>query len=379
MKTTYYIIITIFLISVSLKARPQYSMITGNRCISCHTSYQGGALRNDLGIYSRSSLINLEETSTGEFIEKLSQFSTQLDGNLRFGADVRFQSAKLGGPSNSKREIFNMQTSPYLYIKPINWMEIYGSYNLSPNIYNNQNRWIAFLTIKPDINYPELRIGQIKPSISNLYDDHTLLIRQITEPSRPTPLLPPDYSELGAELNFDYNKIFNVQIGIFKTDFISKILITDKPIVDKNSLASLIRIAINPRFAKNQINTNIGGSYYSTNNFNITNFFVHLGWTDNISLLSEYLIAENKSLIKINNYFIEVLYHFNEAADFSLRFEQALSNYFDNQEYLTNQYVIGLNLYLFPFIELRPEYRIYDREFIDGYHSQWAFQLHFYY
>lgn len=379
-KIKYFIIL--FLLSIPLYPRPQYTMLTGNRCINCHTNYQGGALRNELGIYSRSSFFSLDNR-TNEFIDKLTQFSSQFDNKLRYGADFRVQSAKLGSPSQSKRETFIMQATPYLFIKPFQWLEIYGSYNLNPRIYENQSRYITFINFKPDINLPELKIGNIKPSIGNQYDDHTLLIRQIAGPLKATPILPPDYSELGFELSHDYNKIFNTHFGIFKTDNISKIKLNNKSIVNIKSIAKLIRVAFNPRFQSNQINTNFGASYYFSNDFFMTNIFLHLGWTDNLSFISEYLIAENKNLIKINSYFIEFLYHLYESADINFRYEKASSNYSFNTpnitQYQTNQYVFGMNLYILPFIEIRPEFRIYDRQFVEGYHSQWTFQIHFYY
>ena len=46
-------ILFMLLCSVNLAyALPQFSLISGNRCSSCHINQQGGGGRNDLGWYS---------------------------------------------------------------------------------------------------------------------------------------------------------------------------------------------------------------------------------------------------------------------------------------------------------------------------------------
>jgi len=45
----------------------------------------------------------------------------------------------------------------------------------------------------------------------------------------------------------------------------------------------------------------------------------------------------------------------------------------------SNQYVFGSHIYLLPYIDLLPEYRIYDRGEVSGYSSQWTFQIHVFY
>jgi hypothetical protein len=62
------------------------------------------------------------------------------------------------------------------------------------------------------------------------------------------------------------------------------------------------------------------------------------------------------------------------------RFEKAFTDDLAHKAtWKTNQYLIGLRIIPLPFIELRPEYRIYDREWAEGYQAQYAVQLHIFY
>jgi hypothetical protein len=253
--------------------------------------------------------------------------------------------------------------------------------------------WNAYIAFQPYNYLPQLKVGMIKPSIGNQYDDHTLLIRQVASPARALPILPPDYSEWGAELSYDAIKTLNLTVGVFKSHNMSKNIMSDYFLVDndgkrfslaeKNSTAGLLRMAYMPRLWDNMINTNIGGSYYFIDDFSISNAFLHVGLTDYISLISEYVNSNKKDKRRTDSYMIELLYHVFEPLDLSIRYEKATSEYFypnvESKAYDTEQYVIGANIYLLPFIELRPEYRIYDRANADSYSAQWTFQLHIYY
>jgi hypothetical protein len=43
-----------------------------------------------------------------------------------------------------------------------------------------------------------------------------------------------------------------------------------------------------------------------------------------------------------------------------------------------NAAIIGAQIFVVPYVELRPEYRIWDTE-LDGYTSRWNLQLHIFY
>ena len=48
-------------------------------------------------------------------------------------------------------------------------------------------------------------------------------------------------------------------------------------------------------------------------------------------------------------------------------------------EFEANQYVFGTHFYPLPFMDFLVEYRIYERQEIEGYSSQWAVQFHLFY
>jgi hypothetical protein len=77
---------------------------------------------------------------------------------------------------------------------------------------------------------------------------------------------------------------------------------------------------------------------------------------------------------------VELNYEIMEPLIAYARYETGRTNevYMDN-EYKLNQYVVGGKAYILPYIALIPEYRIVDRPQVDGYHSQWAVQLHIFY
>jgi len=371
-------------------ARPQYSMLSGNKCMNCHVHSQGAGLRSSLGSYSKKDVgfFNIKDTWLGNAFENISDYNSFADELITFGFDYRMLSARLGGPENSKREYFTMQATPYLAVKPFDWLVFSGQYNFSNRVYPAQSRWTAFAIIQPDLKYPHLKFGMLKPSIGNFYDDHTSLVRQVASPSRALPIVPPDYAELGTEISYESLKYLSITAGIYKANNMSENTIFDDfgkpvPLAEKNSLSKLFRIAYLPRFFDNEINTNIGASIYNNSDFNIINLFAHFGWTDKISLLTEYMISDKKDLRKTNNYSVEILYNFLDALAFSARYGKASTDLiFDDsytENYKSQQIVFGANIYPLPYIEIRPEYRIFDREFAKSYSAQWVVQLHIYY
>jgi len=384
------ILFAFILFQISSTARPQYSMLTGNRCLSCHVNVQGGGPRNILGSYSRSDIgfFGMKNTAIGEFFKNLAKFNSFADEKIIIGLDFRMQSAKLGGPEKSKRENFIMQASPYLVIKPHEWFTFNGHYNFTERIYPNQSRWSAGLIIKPTFDLPQLKIGMIKPSIGNQYDDHTLLIRQIAGRSGSFPILPPDFTELGAEISYDALKYLNLSFGAFNSKNLSQNTVIDSkgnqiPIVKDNSISYLGRIAFLPRFLGNMINTNIGASIYYNPDFNILNMFAQIGWTDKFSILTEYILTEKNDIRNTQNFMAEFLYQLTAPITLSIRYETASTDdmviYDKTIKFETSQYVFGVNLYPVPYLEFRPEYRIYDRDFSGSFATQWALQIHLYY
>jgi hypothetical protein len=367
-----------------LSSRPQYTVLTGNRCIACHSNAQGSGLRNTLGSYSRNqtSLIDINETGIGDFFKNAGEYNSFGEETFTWGLDFRLQSAKT---SESERDLFAMQLSPYIAVKPFDWLTLQGSVNLMEAEFAGQQIFTASVTIKPSYEYPELRFGFIKPTIGNLFDDHTLLIKQTTDEYYSNQIMPPDYAELGAELSYDYFKWLNITAGLYSTNSMNEITLFDKNfasvnIVGKNELFKLVRVAFLPRFFENYLNTHFGAAHYFTSDYSITDLFVHLGLTDEFSLIAEYVMTNKKDMRESNNYLVELTYQIMSSLMVYIRYEDAKTKDIEQAaDFKANRYTIGLNIYPFPFIELRPEYRIMDRMGKDADSRDWAAQLHIYY
>lgn len=389
MRSVIILFLFVILCITEISAKPQFSNFTGNSCISCHINAQGGSTRSLLGAYTRStvSLVDLKSVGLHEFFRDLNDYHSFWDERIIWGVDYRLQSAKLGGPVHNEREIFGMQASPYLVFTPFEWLTFQGEYNFVEALYPGQQSMSFSVLLKPSYDLPFLRAGYFRPSIGIMHDDHTVLIRQVADATRANPIIPPDYAEIGAEITYNSLKFFSLTAGIHSTESISENLILDKsgnqiPLVESGEIATNLKAVYMPRFFGNMLNVQLGGSYYFADDLNIIDAFLMLGWTDQISFIAEIMMSNKEDLRETNNALFEIMYNFMPSLRPYIRYEIANTKDMSASTDLTydaDQYVFGANLYLIPYVELRPEYRIYDRASAGGYSSQWTLQLHLYY
>jgi hypothetical protein len=389
-----FIILTAIIIlyaNIGIESKPQYSMLSGNKCVNCHFNNHGGSQRNSLGWYSRQEVAIIEPAAIGleKLYETIGESNSDANEIFYYGADYRLQVARLGGPEGTKRKIFSMQFSPYLAVKPFDWLTAYGHYNFIEALYPGQKKWSASMIIHPSYDLPYFKLGYIQPSIGTRYDDHTLLIRQVTDAFRAHPIIPPDYAEIGAEINYEAIRWLSLTFGAYGAKSMAENSVTNLngeqiPLINSESVSTLARAEIWQRFFEDAVNASIGSSYFWNDDLSILNFYLYLGLTDNLSLLTEYVITDKMDIRKTNSFMVELAYQVVEPIVLSARIEKAGTENFYNDtanktEFTAWQYVIGANLFLFRNVELRPEYRIYDREHVPGYSAQWAMQLHLYY
>jgi len=389
-----------------LLTRPEYTLLTGNRCVNCHISAQGSGQRNQLGAYARNETSLVTDKSVIDFFDDFNQLNAFGNGVFLWGFDYRMQTARLGDPSNSHREVFSMQMTPYLTIQPFSWLKVSGQYNLLYAFdflkevdekgqktvrYPGQDTWQAFAVLQPNYKYPSLKIGYFSPAIGTKYDDHTLIIRQ-SWTTYPIVLVTPDNSEIAAEINYDRLHWLQLTAGAYGSNNMSKIMLpaaqgARKPIVDEGTVSYLFKTVFTPRFDDNFVNTYAGGSYFVNGDFNIVSAFAGVGLTDIISLLGEYTRANKENIRLSNNYSIGIYYPLLNALALTARYESAStddyslpeSNNQDFTNYQTNAIVLGANIYPLPNIEIKPEFRILDRKDFESHAQQWTLQLHLYY
>ncbi|MCL5992103.1 MAG: hypothetical protein M1419_08390 [Bacteroidetes bacterium] len=383
------LILYLFLLTATCLALPQYSMLTGNKCINCHVNPNGSGIRNDLGWYVLNDvgLLNPEYIGLGSFYEAVANTNQFFDKKVIFGFDFRYETAMLGPSDNPARKFFGMQASPYLAIVPFDWLTIGGSYNFfydNNRKYPGQKAWSAYVQIQPVITLPSLKAGFFAPPIGMRYDDHTVLVSKISGGGQ-TQLIPPDFAEFGAEINYDGLKWLSLAAGIFGSNSMAENKLKISPeesisIVDENKLSASFKASLWQRFFEDKFNLNLGASYYVNNDFKITALFFNAGMTDNLAFLSEILWTDKTDRRKSRNYIVGVTYQLLEALLLEARFEKAMTeDIINNETWKTNQYLIGLHIFPLPFLELRPEYRIFDREWAEGYQAQYAVQLHVFY
>lgn len=405
-----------FIIGGNLYSRPQYSVMRsmGTKCTSCHVNPNYGGQRNFAGWLSSTSIGIVDPSSIGlgGVWDAMANTNSVWEDRIMFGADIRFQNAKwattaglnqgrddqwqLLGKPEFERKFMTMQLMPYVRVQATEWLSFDASYNVAYDIhsdmrYASQQPYYASARISINEKLPSLRIGYFSPSIGVDYDDHTLLVRQVAGSGRSQPLITADYAELGAELNYDGIEWLNASFGVFESKN------ADPTLIHTNSLSTVSNISFHPSLPMG-INTFFGvsnyfngklknddGMYFDRDYLNITSFYFNIGLSDRLALMTEY-ITSNKVLSpvdpirEVNNYLIELNYQLIEPLNVFARYESGTTTLNDTgKEYEAKQYVFGAHIFPLPFIDILPEYRIYDRGDISGYSSQWAIQLHIFY
>lgn len=374
-------------------ATPQFSLLTGNRCQNCHVNQQGSGIRNDLGWYSNNDVGLLKPAWLGleGFYEAIGESNTLLDDKLTIGMDFRMQTAKSHKSPDAERKLFPMQAAAHASYAATEWLTAEGMYSFGKKRYNGQAVWSASLLLQPDFSYPQLRIGYFQPSIGMRYDDHTMLVRQVAG-NEYLPLIAPNYADAGAEINYEGIKWITVGAGVFRADNLSENLVQNKdgnlvPLVSKDDITFNGRVVFWPRLFDHAINTYIGSSYLANNDFSFATAFAGIGWTDNLALFAEYAHSDKTGSRKTDNISVELTYQLISPILLYVRAEHGKTQQSLSTLSLDNtmtQWVVGSQIFLLPYIELRPEFRLVDTEqtprLSDQYRSQrFAMQLHVFY
>ncbi|MBL7999385.1 MAG: hypothetical protein JNL32_12190 [Candidatus Kapabacteria bacterium] len=378
-------------------AIPQYTLLTGNRCINCHVNVQGGGLRNELGWYAQdgNGLVKPSDIGLG-FAEKLLTSNTVkvLDRDLTLGFDFRFQSSRSLVPSPVEGELpsrnnFPMQFALNASYAPTDWMFLEGQYNPGRRPYSSsgQQSWTASVNIQPSLDYPQLRIGYFQPHVGIRYDDHTMLARRDVSGSGTTSyIMAPNYAEWGAELNYYSSLWYSVTAAVYSADNTRDIRFntsegTTRSLITSTSRPStLLRFSLTPRFLDDNINTNVGASVLNNGDFTMINTFAGVGWSDVACLMVEQMSAGNKNERQLRNLSAELMVRIMSPLYVYARGEQGKTTSIINdaeQSVRQTQYTFGAQIFLLPFLEFRPEYRWIDTDTFTV--RRWTFQLHMFY
>ena len=402
MKFTLLSVIFLCIFSVgSVWSLPQFSLITGNKCQSCHINTQGGGLRNDLGWYSwnEQSLINPSSVGLGWLYGENNTCNTFLDDNiLTIGTDLRLQSARGHATDEAKRKLFPMQTSVYTAIRATKWMQFEGSVNLGHKRFGNketttypgQQPWTASVIFQPTVTMPQLRAGFFMPTIGMRNDDHTKLIWHVPSAngtSTQTAIIPPLYAEFGAEVTYDATKWLTLSAGVFSSKSLSEMKVTQYTSPNNSSQTSLIsasqapsivaRAVVWPRFMDDELNTYLGASILKNDDFTFINGFAGVGLTDRASLMFDFATSNKKDIRTTSVGSIEAMYQLLDALLLTARVETGSTTTVNASTDYTQAVVLGAHVFVLPYVEIRPEYRIVDTD--DFRSTRYAFQLHLFY
>ena len=398
MKQFILIVILSFSFVFEIHALPQMSLLSGNRCSSCHVNQQGGGTRNDLGWYTYRDVSAFQPAKgiMEDFWGIQDTLREWIGAKSNIGFDMRFQYIRSRNPE-SEASFFPMQFSVYGHHQFTPWLGIEGAYNVGPIRYKGQQSWSGSVLLQPGIDLPQVRIGMFQPTIGIKNDDHTTLNRQIAAdwltPEILTPysqmsLIAPHFASPGIELGYEGLHWLSVHAGVFSNSILNQNAVTHDT---SGSLAFTSRIMFWPRFFENSLNTYIGASILVNGEMSITQLMLGVGLTDRLSLNIESTlsnISHDRCIEPRNITFrpgesrtvsAELMYQIEPWLLPYIRSEYAELNQDANmQSTIIRQFIIGAQIFVLPNVEFRPEYRIFDT-FRPGMIGRWGAQLHLYY
>lgn len=370
-----------------LYATPEFALLTGNRCSSCHINNQGGGMRKEFGWNFGRDFSALTPSEAGlegfyDFFDKKKY--TLLDKFLAVGTDFRYQSTRSHKYEDAIRKYYPMQASIYINSEPFDWLKLDGQYNFGKLVFPGQVDWSASAYFRPFEGSPIVRIGNFQPSIGLRDCDMTMLDRRIPTPDGSQTIIPPDYSEIGAELIYENPKWLSLFAGVFD----SKNLWANSFFGRETKIVSILhnpsftfKFVVYPQWINDLPSSFIGSSVLINGNLILLNSFLGLSVTDDLlfcfrySLLNKPYERYSYSLIPSFSY---IAY---KGVLLGLRFEfgntDIITPGLDVIPISTYQIVANAKILLIPYIELIPEYRYISSKEYKSF--RWAFQFHLYY
>lgn len=365
--------IILCLTAVESGAVPRFTLLTGTRCSACHFNPQGSGIRDELGwsAMNETGALSLEEVG----LEGLAaESNTYLDGLLTFGLDARGQLAKLGRPPEAKRMFIPMQFAAHAAIAPADGLTAYGSYNFSTLRYSfvGQTPWTAAVQYQPSLRAPSIRAGYIQPSVGIRHDDHTMFIRR--DAARfGTPVIPPDYNEIGAELTFEGLRWLTFNTGLFNSDNLASVERT----VDSGSLSYSARLILFPQWFDDGINGMLGSSVLVNGEYSVLHAFGGFGLADKATFYGEGMFTNNVNDDRVISYMAQATFQLKTWLALAMRYEWAQTEVPPSDLYHASSFVVGAEFFPIPYLELRPEYRYFEN---DTYRQgQYTLQVHLFY
>ena len=374
-------------------AIPQFTLLTGNRCSNCHVAETGGGQRTYLGWYSRSDVGVIPpdagiiswmypDDATNEYFGK----------KLLLGTNIRVQSTRSFADASAERATFPMQLSLHGAFRPVKALTVEGSFNFaalrkSPNSdaqirFPGQRAGSVSAIFRPTFKWPTIRAGLFRPGFGMRYDDHTMFpVNYISGLSRLN-YLAPDWAEYGAEVSYEGLRWLTVSTGVFGSEALSRVQLTDGEqfvsAVSGNNPTITARAVAYPRVAEGHGNSYLGGSVLINNDFNMQSLVGGFGVIDAVYLMLDLTRTEKKDIQKSLNFMAEAGWQFIDPIIAYARFEHGTTDQRIAGRSIANSGVFGAQIFLIPYVEIRPEYRLFDTA-REGVATRWNVQLHIFY
>lgn len=376
-----------------MQALPKFSLLTGNRCSGCHVSAAGGGQRTDLGWYAYSDVSIIPRE--GSFISGLyaaDTNNTYFNRKLMLGADVRAQTTRSVYREDAPRLVFPMQGTLYAQFKPIPELAFDAQFNFfglskqkvnGPRVrYEGQRVWMASASWQPYADLPSIRVGQFRPAYGMRYDDHTMFPYSIVNTTSRQTIVGPDWAEVGAELTYEGLPGLTAQVGVFGSRSLAEVQFQDSgrlvSAVGGNAPTIAARVVGWPRFFDDFVNTYIGASILNNGDYSLISGFLGVGLTDHASLAADYTLVQKGEIVKANSLSLELTAQVWSPVLPFVRYEIGTSQQRTNEKQSAQSTVIGAHIFVIPYVELRPEYRIWDTA-RPGQTTRWNLQLHIFY
>jgi len=357
---------------------PRFSLLNGIPCHACHVNFNGGGQRNNGGWNGirKSGLIDPK----GTFLSPIygAESNTLFDERLTWGFDIRQQLAKRYIPSERKlkRQFFTMQIQPYLTYRPYDQVAVSASYNFVPPVYPEQQRFTCSVTYQP-VEEAQVQAGYFLPDFGIQHDDHTVLTRGAIAMRRM-------YQELGAQIAFTPLEWLTVSSGVFSSQHRQDAIYNpdQTAVIGDKSLMGVGKLSIQPTDYELGISFLAGGSILRTDGQTILGVHTGVALIDQATLLLEFVTWTNRATVpgfEPSGKVFSVLasYQIIEGLAFTARYEEATVDVTMTSTARSKQYIAGLETFILPFFEIRPEYRYTDSPIATV--AQYSAQIHIFY
>ncbi len=381
------------LVARNARAIPRFSLLTGTRCSVCHFNPQGSGLRTQLGweMMNETGLFKWHGLSEDTSASPSSPTNSLLGGLLVPGFDGRLQQVRLSRTGESM--LIPMQTSVSLGIQATHEITASTNWNIASlverarngSLYPGETDYDAAIQYQPSLTMPSIRVGMIEPSISIRQDDHTLFAHEEAA-SQSIVLIPPYYNELGAEITYEGMKWLTLNAGVFNgynLSLIDPTIGTVNSNTDFSHPSVSARVMLWPQLLDQGINGELGGSILSNGSFYMINVFAGFGLADKSTFYFESLYSKNADNRIVRNFSVIGSYELAPWLATVWRYDWGQTEMYPSVSLAWAQgFLVGLEFFPLPYIEIRPEYRVLHKNPYGGeatYTGQWTGQVHIFY